>query len=212
MEDPEERFRTLQSMDQKLSHPPRLFRGEKMARRTSAPTAQLSAGVSSANKDQYRLNRRGLDVGDSLTAMMNQADVERQWGMLQYAESKREESDEMRAAFNFYTRQLIYGEGYVLTAPREERRRMIRNDALPTPTAVVASDLDRRDLYRNSFLTSADDAIAESAYQCGRGAAKADAADLVELVGRAHGACEDWFALIAPRDVEEAIEEVRRNG
>lgn len=64
-------------------------------------------------------------------------------------------------AFNYYTRQLSFADEYVLTASKEERKQLIRNDNLPSLTAVITSDLDRRDLYRNQFLTAIDDASAE---------------------------------------------------
>jgi len=38
-----------------------------------------------------------------------------------------------------------------------------------------------------------------------------DVKDLVDLVGLAHDACDNWFSLIAPQDVEDASEEVRLN-
>ncbi len=38
-----------------------------------------------------------------------------------------------------------------------------------------------------------------------------DATDLVDLVRLAHEACGNWFSLIAPQDVEDAMEEVRLN-
>ena len=101
--------------------------------------------------------------------------------MLQYSESKREEGSEMRAAFNFYTRQISFAEEYALTASKEERKRMIRNDELPTITAVVTSDLDCRDLYRNEFLSNIDDACAEAAYQV-KQKDDADVTDIVDLV------------------------------
>ena len=151
---------TIQQMNDKLSNPPKLFQGETMAKRTNNPTAQLTTAISSVNKDQYQMNRKSLNLGDKFTAMLNQADVERQWGMLQYAESKREEDNEMRAAFNFYSRQLTFSDEYMLTASKEKKKEMIRNDELP-----FTSDLDRRDLYRNQFLTAIDDLTAEVAYQ-----------------------------------------------
>lgn len=210
IEDATARLEAVRRADEKLSSPPELFRGEKMEKRTAfSSTAQLTTGISSANKDQYQLNRRGLtNIGDKVTAALNQADVERQWGMLQYAESKREEGSEMRSAFNFYSRQLTFGERYVLTASPEDRKRMIRNDELPTLTAVIASDLDRRDLYRNDFLTAIEDAKAEAAYQARQSAGDVDVAELVDLVSRARSACDDWFSLIAPRDVEDAVKAV----
>eukprot|EP00594_Rhizosolenia_setigera_P008260 CAMPEP_0178955978 /NCGR_PEP_ID=MMETSP0789-20121207/9938_1 /TAXON_ID=3005 /ORGANISM="Rhizosolenia setigera, Strain CCMP 1694" /LENGTH=332 /DNA_ID=CAMNT_0020637735 /DNA_START=112 /DNA_END=1110 /DNA_ORIENTATION=+ len=175
---------------------------------TSGTTAQLTSNVSSVTKDQYQKNRKDLNnIGDKVAAMLNQADVERQWGILQYAESKREESNEMRAAFNFYTKQITFGDNYVLTANKEERKQMIRNDALPTLAAVIVSDLDRRDLYRNQFLTYIEDARAEVAYQVKQDVI--DVTDIVVLVNEANDAFENWFSLIAPVDINEAREKLQ---
>ncbi|KAK1732769.1 hypothetical protein QTG54_016481 [Skeletonema marinoi] len=139
------------------------------------------------------MNRNGLNVGDKVIAMWNQADVERQWGMLQYAESKREEGNEMRAAFNFYARQLSFADEYVLTAPKDKRKEMIRNDALPS-------------LLLNQFLTAIDDAVAEVAYQVRlKQPEEVDVTDVVTLVNEAHEACENWFSLIPSQDAEEAV-------
>ena len=202
---------TIQQMNDKLSNPPKLFQGETMAKRTNNPTAQLTTAISSANKDQYQMNRKSLNLGDKFTAMLNQADVERQWGMLQYAESKREEDNEMRAAFNFYSRQLTFSDEYLLTASKEKKKQMIRNDELPSVTAVIASDLDRRDLYRNQFLTAIDDLTAEVAYQVKQTSSEEiDVTDTVSLMNEAHEACENWFSLIASQDVEEAIAAVKK--
>eukprot|EP00553_Chaetoceros_curvisetus_P002261 CAMPEP_0204628534 /NCGR_PEP_ID=MMETSP0717-20131115/16074_1 /ASSEMBLY_ACC=CAM_ASM_000666 /TAXON_ID=230516 /ORGANISM="Chaetoceros curvisetus" /LENGTH=205 /DNA_ID=CAMNT_0051645179 /DNA_START=16 /DNA_END=630 /DNA_ORIENTATION=+ len=137
-----------------------------MAQQIGSMAGQITPNISNANKDQYQTNRRTLNLGDKVAAMLNQADVERQWGMLQYAELQREQSNDMRRAFNYYTRQLNFnGDSYVLTASTDERKRMIRNDDLPTLTSVIASDLDLRDLYRNEYLTAIEDAVAEVAYQ-----------------------------------------------
>jgi hypothetical protein len=202
---------TMQQMNDKLSNPPKLFQGETMAKRTNNPTAQLTTAVSSVNKDQYQMNRKSLNLGDKFTAMLNQADVERQWGMLQYAESKREEDNEMRAAFNFYIRQLTFSDEYMLTASKEKKKEMIRNDELPSVTAVITSDLDRRDFYRNQFLTAIDDLTAEVAYQVKQQTSEEiDVTDTVSLMNEAHDACENWFSLIASQDVEEAITAVKK--
>ena len=157
------------------------------------------------------MNRKSLNLGDKFTAMLNQADVERQWGVLQYAESKREEDNEMRAAFNFYSRQLTFSDEYMLTASKEKKKEMIRNDELPSVTAVITSDLDRRDLYRNEFLTAIDDLTAEVAYQVKQQTSneEIDVTDAVSLMNEAHEACENWFSLIASQDVEEAIAAVK---
>ena len=209
VQDQNERYKILQRINERLSNPPNLFQGEKIDKGTLPSTAQLTTGISSANKDQYQLNRKGMNVGDKMSAILNQADVERQWGMLQYAESKREEGSEMRRAFNFYTRQLTFSDQYVLTASKEERKKMIRNDELPTLTSVITSDLDSRDLYRNQFLTAIDDACAEAAYQVKQHVEEADVTDLADIVRQAHSACNDWFSLIAPQDVADAIKDVQ---
>jgi hypothetical protein len=46
---------------------------------------------------------------------------------------------EMRAAFNFYTSQLTFAESYLLTASKEDNKRMIRNNELPNATVVITS-------------------------------------------------------------------------
>ena len=204
--DKDEKFTILQEMDKILSNPPKLFYSEKIDKRAKGSTAQLTTGISAANKDQYQLNRQGLNVGDKFAAMLNQADVERQWGMLQYAESKREDSNEMRAAFNFYTRQITFSDKYILTAPKEQRKNMIRNDELPSLTAVITADLDLRDLYRNDFLNNIEDARAEVAYQVKQD--DPDVVDTIDLVKQAYTACDKWFVLISPKDVQEAIDAV----
>ena len=112
----------------------------------------------------------------------------------------------MRAAFNFYTRQLEYGSAYVLTASAAERKQMIRNDQLPSLAAVITSDLDLRDLYRNEFLNAMEDAVAEVAFQL-KQQSQADfqVRDVVERMGQAHAALEKWFDLIETADVQEAM-------
>ena len=119
-----------------------------------------------------------------------------------------ENDDARRAALNRYTSQLRYGESYLLTASTSDRRRMIRDETLPTLNSVIASDLDLRDLYRNQFLTSFDDVRAEVTYQLGRSREEADASDAVDLMDRTHEALEKWFELIDPGDVREAMETI----
>jgi hypothetical protein len=195
-------------MDEVLSHPPKLFIAEKGIMRTRSSTAQITTEVSKANKVQYQKNRYELSLPDRMAAMLNQADVERQWGMLQYAESQREKANEERAAFNFYVSQLTFAESYLLTASKEDRKRMIRNNELPTLTAVITSDLDLRDLYRNQFLTAIEDARAEVSYQLSHSADSVEVSDVLDLMNEANTAFANWFALIASRDIAEAIEAV----
>lgn len=202
--DEEQRYQIVLKLNTFLSSPPKLFLSEKLQKRTSGSTAQITSAVSNANKDQYQMTRKDFNVGDKFAAMLNQADVERQWGMLQYAESKREQSNEMRAAFNFYTQQLSFGDKYNLTASKEDRKRMIRNDKLPSLTAVITSDLDLRDLYRNNFLTAIEDVQAEVAYQAKQKPQEIDTVDIEDLMSQASNALSKWFDLISAEDVQEA--------
>eukprot|EP00980_Cylindrotheca_fusiformis_P027968 scaffold22574_cov125-Cylindrotheca_fusiformis.AAC.21 len=197
-----------------LANRPKLFvNGEKPIKRTNNLSAQITTAVSTANKEQWQKNRESFNVPTQLAAMWNQADVERQWGMLQASEAQREQSNEVRAALNYYTQQLQFGDSYRLTAPKETRKRMIRNDELPTSTAVITSDLDLRDLYRNQLLTSLDDAIAEANYQfkeLEESQSVLDTGDLVDLMDQAFGASSKWFELIAKEDLQDAMAMVLR--
>ena len=209
----DQQYRLLLQMNDVLSVPPKLFLGgDKIPKRTSRPTAQLTTGISSANKSNYKELRSDLSIPDKMAAMLNQADVERQWGMLQYAESKREQSNEFCLAFNLYTQSLVFGDSYQLTASKEDKKRMIRNDELPSLTAVITSDLDLRDLYRNQFLTSIEDAKAEVAYQVKQRPEDIDKADSVQLMADAHTACQKWFDLIPSVDIDEALSTMRSGG
>lgn len=206
----DEKYLRLKELDSLLSSRPQLFLSEKIQKRTIGSTAQVTSAVSRANKDEYQMNRKGFNVGDKFAAMLNQADVERQWGMLQYAESKREEANEMRAALNFYTQQLNFGDKFQLTATKEERKKMIRNDEIPSLAAVITSDLDLRDLYRNEFLTAIEDAQAEVAYQVKQSPSEIDTSDSEELMNQAYVALSKWFGLISGDDVLEAVSLVKR--
>ncbi len=199
------KYQRVKDLNTLLSNSPKLFLSEKVPKRTLGTTAQVTSAISKANKDEYQMNRKGFNVGDKLSAMLNQADVERQWGMLQYAESKREEANEMRAALNFYTQQLNFGDTYQLTASKEERKKMIRNDEIPSLSAVITSDLDLRDLYRNEFLTVIEDAQAEFAYLVKQTPETIDTSDGEELMKQAYVALTKWFDLISVEDVDDAV-------
>ena len=208
----DQQYQLLRQMNDILSGPPKLQIGSKAPKRTSGSTAQLTTGISSANKSQYKEVRKDLSIPDKMAAMLNQADVERQYGMLKYAESKREKSNDFRLAFNLYTQSLVFGDTYQLTASKEDKKRMIRNDELPSLTAVITSDLDLRDLYRNQFLTSIEDAKAEVAYQVKQVPQDIDRADAISLMADAHTACQKWFDLIPSVDIDEALNVMRSEG
>jgi hypothetical protein len=213
----ESAFQLLVELDKTLSARPELFtKRDRPLKRNAlgAAAGQITASVSSANKSQYKENRGNLSIPNKMAAVFNQADVERQWGMLQYAESNREKDNPIRAALNYYTQQLVFnGDSYLLTASKEEKKQMIRSgQGLPTLTAVITSDLDLRDLYRNQLLTAIDDACAEVAFQVKQPLEAIDLADTVSLMNQAHVACDNWFALISEQDVREALSAISSEG
>ena len=74
----------------------------------------------------------------------------RQWSRLVQAERKREEASEVRRAMNIYATNLNFDKNkYVYSGSKEEKKKLVREDRLPSATEVIRSDLDARDLYRN---------------------------------------------------------------
>jgi hypothetical protein len=221
----QEQVETLERLNTLLSNRPKLFRQGEMAlprvgfsalAQFTAKKTNLTASNQKNVNDNYNYNSNGQSPfasGPSLTVkvstVLNQADVARQWGILQAQESSREAQNEFRAAFNFYTQQLEFNpSSYEWKASAEEKKRRIRNDQLPTPQAVIVSDLDLRDLYRNQILTALDDATAEVYFRLrqarGNDGKVVDVSDTVDLITQAHDACTKWFEMIDPRDVREA--------
>lgn len=223
--DAKEQYQTLERLNDVLSHRPQLFKkGEKMIPRVgSTALAQFTAKKTSSKLSNIITNRDVVDsqdpfassptLADKFSKALNQADVSRQWGILQAQESRTESQNELRAAWNFYTQQLEFNpSSYEWRASAEEKKRRIRNDQLPTPQAVIVSDLDLRDLYRNQLLTALDDVAVEVQYQLKEGGGPGgetdntdlDVTDTVDLMNQAHTACSKWFDMIDKRDVKEA--------
>lgn len=112
----------------------------------------------------------------------------------------------MRAALNVYTTKLQFGESYTVTATPETKKAYIRaNDGLPDIKAVITSDLDLRDLYRNELQLNIDDAQAEL-YSSLR-----DNQELLDLLQKALATSQQWFDMIEAGDVQEAREALRRS-
>ena len=122
---------------------------------------------------------------------------------------KLEKLNGIREAFNYYTRQLQFDtEYYVLNASAEDKKRMIRNDALPDIKSVIVSDLDMRDLVRNQVLDAYDDVKFELQYQVKNyeSGADFDWYEMKTVLSHARSECDRWFSFIAIDDVEKAIE------
>ena len=131
-----------------------------------------------------------------------------EWSNLARKEKIREGSSEIRLALNIYTTNLNFNSNkYVYSGTREEKSRLIREDKLPTARDVIRSDLDSRDLWRNSVQTALDDARAEYRYQKRVGFEDVD--ELVGLLKEAKSSIDKWFSFIPDEDIKEALDAVR---
>ena len=110
----------------------------------------------------YEESRNQVSILEKPGAMLVQNGEIDTWKRLKRQEKAREDTDEIRAALNYYTSNLNFNsDKFVLTASKEERSRMIRDDKIPDVKSVIASDMGLRYLLRNDLLTSVDDARAE---------------------------------------------------
>ena len=163
--------------------------------------------------ETYKEKLQGLAPTDVPLALLSQVGDKRQFSILQKRQKKLEKKNSIREAFNFYSRQLQFDtEYYILNAAADEKKKMIRDDALPDIKSVIVSDLDLRDLVRNQVLDAWDDVKAEFLYQSKihDTSGAFDTEELLNLLLRAQRECDSWFNFIAENDVTEAIETVRR--
>jgi hypothetical protein len=139
------------------------------------------------------------------------------WKRLKRQEQQQERNDDIRAALNVYTNQLNYdGSKYVWNAPPTERSKRIREDRLPDVTAVIASDMGRRYLYRNDVLTAMQESRYELEYQISQqkqqqqqdAPVTVDLTELLRLLTDAKQALNLWFSLIDENDVKAAMDVV----
>lgn len=143
---------------------------------------------------------------DKFNTAIQQWGDRRQFSILRSRQRRLEESNTIRTALNAYTNNLVFGDAYKLNAQGEEKKALVRNDALPNVNAVVVSDLDLRDLYRNQVLQNMDDARAEIDYQVKSGDINVD--EIYTYLKQAQASCDEWFNLIPKSDVEEALKTI----
>ena len=117
----------------------------------------------------------------------------------------------MRAAFNAYINNLVFGDAYQLNVQGDAKKALVRNDALPNVNAVVVSDLDLRDLYRNQVLQYVDDAKAEVEYQW-KSDGELDVDEIIHCLNNAQESCNEWFRFIPKADVDQALAQVKSEG
>jgi len=132
-----------------------------------------------------------------------------EWNNLSRKEKVMEGSSEIRMALNIYTTNLNFNsDKYVYSGTKEEKSRLIREEKLPTARDVIRSDLDSRDLWRNSVQTAMDDARAEYIYQKKVGFEDVD--ELVGLLKDAQSSIDKWFSFVPDDDIKEALDAVRK--
>mmetsp|Transcript_39117 Transcript_39117/g.44610 ORF Transcript_39117/g.44610 Transcript_39117/m.44610 type:complete len:463 (+) Transcript_39117:295-1683(+) len=155
-------------------------------------------------------------------ALLVRANDYRQFDMLQQKQRLLEKSNPIREALNYYTRQLQFETEYYVLGPNvsnEERKRMIRNNALPDIKSVIVSDLDLRDLTRNQILDAYDDVKDELQYQAEQinkqqknnkqSSTTFDGTELKVTLLRAKNECDRWFSYIPKDDIEQAMKTIQ---
>lgn len=206
----EQRWKDLE--ERLLLNPPTfLTKGEAMS---SKKYMQVKTW-SSWNKAQAEQRRADpfdespiIDPASQINQAFEHWGQERQWKILRNRQQALERDNPMRAAFNAYTNNLVFGESYIFTGSAEERKRRIRNDDLPDVTAVIRSDLDLRDLYRNQVLTAIDDSKAELQYQLRATTSSGEPrnpTELLEILEEAKKSCDEWFRFVPDADVKDAM-------
>jgi hypothetical protein len=160
---------------------------------------------------QERVQRgkeRGIDYStpyDKVNTAIQEWGDRRQFELLQNRQRKLESKNEIRAAFNAYTNNIVFSDSYKLNVDGENKKVLVRNDALPDVNAVVVSDLDLRDLYRNQVLQNVDDAKSELTYQLKQSDDKnIDVDEILEYLVAAQSACNEWFSFIPEEDRDAA--------
>lgn len=179
----------------------------------------LEIDTSSAWQKARRIERetKGSEIGidyttpyDKLNTAVQSWGDNRQFQILRARQRKLERASTMRAGFNAYTNNLVYGDAYKLNVDGDVKKALVRNDALPNVNAVVVSDLDLRDLYRNQVLQNVDDAKSEVLYQLKSG--EVDVDGILQYLLEAQSSCKQWFSFVPKDDVEEALNVVLAEG
>ena len=174
-----------------------------------APTKKYEPAQ--AYLDTYDKNRKNLPLAFQPGALLVQNGEIDSWRRLKRQEAVQESQDEIRAALNTYVQALTYSaDAYLLTVSTQERSKMVREDRLPDIKQVIASDMGMRYLYRNQLLTSMSEVKAELEYQLKGGEqACIDVSELLPLLLDAQSACDTWFGLIEPEQVQAAMRAVK---
>ncbi len=185
--------------------------------RASQSMNGTGGGIAKSYRDRYQENRSPLNLLAQPGALLVQSGEIATWKRLRQQEQSLEQSDEIRAAFNAYMNQIQYSTSqYTLSVPESVRKQMIRSDTLPDLIRqVVPSDMDLRTLYRNTVLTSVQDARAELQYQLNATTntntvpleRNFDGQELLQLIRQAQEATHEWFQMIDTDEIRRAEQE-----
>ena len=210
----------IAKLDSLLLSPPSFIKASDPSVSRSDPYGKFSppivGEIGIAARKQQERRERSIDAGfaPQFFEVGELVGERRQWNQLQSSERKREGASEIRRAFNIYTTNLNFNPTkYQWVGSSQEKSQRIRNDALPTTTDVIRSDLDARDLYRNQVQTSLDDALAEFVYQQKESSddgQKFDPTELLDILKQAQTSVDKWFGFIPDQDVKSALEAVQR--
>lgn len=192
-----------------LFHPPVFIKTTEEA--SIAQTYRKNKTQNAWNKARRsEREQRGAELGidyttpyDKVNTAIQEWGDRRQFQILRRRQLQRDSEIPMRAALNAYTNNLVFGDGYQLNVQGEERKSLVRGNALPNVNAVVVSDLDLRDLIRNQILQNMDDAEAELKYQMQQ--PNLEAQEVLNYLTEAQISCDKWFRFIPLEDVKGAI-------
>jgi hypothetical protein len=199
----------LDRLEKLLFHPPVFIK--TTAEASIAQTYRRNKTQNAWNKARRsEREQRGAELGidyttpyDKFNTAIQEWGDRRQFQILRKRQLQRDSEIPMRAALNAYTNNLVFGDGYQLNVQGEEKKSLVRGNALPNVNAVVVSDLDLRDLIRNQILQNMDDAQAELKYQMQQPNLKAQ--EILNYLTEAQISCDKWFRFIPDEDVKGAI-------
>jgi hypothetical protein len=199
----------LDRLEKLLFHPPVFIK--TTAEASIAQTYRKNKTQNAWNKARRsEREQRGAELGidyttpyDKFNTAIQEWGDRRQFQILRKRQLQRDGEIPMRAALNAYTNNLVFGDNYQLNVQGEEKKSLVRGNALPNVNAVVVSDLDLRDLIRNQILQNMDDAEAELKYQIHQ--PNLEAQEVLNYLKEAQISCDKWFGFIPDEDVKGAI-------
>ena len=198
----------LDRLEKLLFNPPVFIRADEASITQTYRKIKTQNAWNKARRSERE--QRGAELGidyttpyDKFNTAIQEWGDQRQFKILRKRQLQLDSEIPMRAALNAYTNNLVFGDGYQLNAQDEEKKNLVRNDALPNVNAVVVSDLDLRDLIRNQILQNMDDTRAELKYQMQQ--PNLEVQEVLNYLSEAQTSCDKWFRLIPDQDVKTAI-------